>query len=351
MQHLREELRATKNVIRVGLHEVALQLMITGVEPNPEEHELFKNVGQFGSIMMDKYIKTPPPNKPELRTAIEVFKSVMPTPPLHLRPMEKAASANSLVLTVTVHDLLDGEKQIYRLDTPLVETHRKRVAHSRQAHKVSAGSEEELNDAIDDLSIRSISSEQSKMRSGKKLYFRPQLRGVMTFPACHADVMLRFTVSEISKWPIAVAIARTEMTVTDYVLKRQAVVLSQRLEFVTRTDKTVEPAAFSRLNIANFRNSRAEPSRFVLGHGRLTWGFISATGSSTMAGPLLLLPDVDSWGAKKRTWCAIMDKTFYIYASTSDVVAKEAIELKNCRVMMHENEVCLINLHIITNWC
>lgn len=338
MQHLREELRATKSVVRVVLQEVQLQLIVPGVEHNPEEYDLFRNIGQFGSIMLDKYLKTSPPNKPDLKTAIEIFRAGMATPALHLRPMEKAVSSNSLVLTVTVHDMLDGDKQIYRLDTPLLETSKKRKAHVRG--DAQSDDDRSVNSMLDDLSLRSGSSEQQRIKMGQKqLYYRPQLRGVMVFPACHADVLLRFTVSEVSKWPNSVAIARAEMVITDYILKRQSVVLSQRLEAVSRVDKVIEPALFSRLAIANFRNSRAEPSRFVMGHGRLTWGVITATGSSTMAGPLLLLPDVDSWGAKKRTWCALMDKTLYIYSSTADVLAKEQIDLTNCKVMMHENEV------------
>lgn len=342
MMQLREELRSTKNVIRVGLHELELRLVAATVDVDPHEFDVFRTVGQFGSIMLPKYLKSMPAEKPELRHAIEVLRTCLPTPPVHLRPAEKAVSSNSLMLSVTVHDMLDGEKQIYRMDTPLVETIRKRKAHTFAKKQHAGTADDLLSDSLDDLSITSTPTDDGKVKSYKRqIFFRPQLRGVMMFPACHADVILRFTVTEVSKWPNGVALARAEMSITDYVLKRQAAVLTQRLESVGRIDKAVEAANFCRLNIANFRNSRSEPSRFVLGHGRLTWAFIPSATSTSMAGPLLLLPDVDSWGAKRRTWCVILEKTIYVYGSVADLVPKEVVDLSNCKVMIHQNEVSM----------
>jgi hypothetical protein len=305
--------------------------------------------------MMNNYMRTAPSAKPHLKPCIDVFRSCL-APGVHLSPAEKAVSSKSVVLTVTVHDILDGDKQIYRLDSPMVQMAKKRRAKT-QTEKIKAaaptktctgGSDDDsmVGDENDTFSLKSgaesdASKPQAPPPTKKCVYFRPQVRGVMVFPACHADVFVRFTVSEVSKWPNAVVIARTDMQVTDFILKRQAVVFSQQLELVTRSDRVVELAPLTRLNVANMGGSRADPSQFQLGQGRITWGFIPATGSSTMAGPLLLLPDVDAWGAKKRTWSVIIDKSLYVYASTADLVPRDVFDLSNCKVVMHENEVCI----------
>ena len=340
MYSMRDELRATKSVLRVVIHELELRLGVA-TEWDLNEHAVLRNIGHFGSIMLPNYMKALPREKSELKPAIDVFKASL-GPGIHIRPAEKAISAKSVVLTVTVHDMLDGEKQLYRLDIPMMEKV-KRNRGKKKKMLSGAGSDDESVTSQDNFSLVSNSTDDTKSSSiNKQVYFRPQIRGAMVFPACHADALLRFTASEVSKWPNSVCLARSEMVVTDFVLKRQSAVLSQRLDKVNRGDKVIELAHLTRLNIANVRGTRADPSRFLLGHGRITWGVVTATGSSTVAGPLLLLPDPESWGAKKKTWCAIIDKMFYVYGSVADVIARETVDLKNCKVLMHENEVTKI---------
>lgn len=287
---------------------------------------------------MSTYLKTPPASRPQLKPALDVMKAHM-CGGTQLRPLEKVVSARSLILTVTIHDMLDGDKQIYRMDCPLVETLKKRKARTqvKMAPRANGGEEDT---ADDDISINSASSDVTSSHLIKKrIYYRPQIRGAMVFPACHADVLVRLTVSEVTKYPNAFCLARSELPVTEYILKRQTMVVSQRLEQVHRSSMPIEMVPLSRLNIATSRGSRTDPSRLHVGHGKVTWGIVTATGSSTVAGPLLLLPDVDSWGAKKRTWSVVMDKKLYVYASTADLVPKEIFDLQNCRVAMHDNEV------------
>lgn len=322
---MREEQKTQRTTVRLALHKLVLQLCAGDVFPLAKESVgETQIIGKFGSVMLGKYLKGPPRDKiGTLKRSLDLLKPSFTNPVTYLMPSEKNGGSGSLFLTITFHD--SDEKQTYRIDIQLCEI--------RQAQDTEYDSDS-VGDG--DGSLPSLPS----LRDRKIKHYKPLQRGVIMFPAVQPDSIVRLNVSEVTKWPNSVCIGRCELNIFEYIINKQVVTMDQQFREVHRGDETIATGNFCKLNISNQKGIRAAKSRFELGSGSITWSFVALNAMTGISGPLLILPDSDAFGAKKKMWGVILDKMLYLYANSSDITIKELVDLQNCRIALHKDDVC-----------
>jgi hypothetical protein len=322
---MREEQRTQRTTVRLALHKLVLQLSVGDMFPLAKDSVgETQIIGKFGSVMLGKFLKGPPRDKAAaLKRSLDLLKPSFTSPITYLMPSEKNGGSGSLFLTLTVHD--SDEKQTYRIDVQLCELRQQPLADENDSDSAGDG----------DGSLPSLPS----LRDKKMKYYRPLQRGVVMLPAVQPDSIVRLNVSEVTKWPNSVCIGRCELNIFDYIITKQVVSMNQQFREVHRGDETIAAANFCKLNIANQKGIRAAKSRFELGSGSVTWSLVALNAMTGISGPLLILPDATAFGAKKKMWGVILDKMLYLYANSSDILIKEVVDLQNCRIALHKDDV------------
>jgi hypothetical protein len=345
----RDELKMQKRSVAFAIHEVELCLdlgksssdLVIGERLRQETLRL----GDFGCLMLDRYLHTSPHDQPNLVPVIDLLHESMHTPLVVIQPIEKVYSPGTLFISITVHDNMEFGKQIYRVDLPLgalsdkaMEKITKKSPLRLSLSNIPATARREgILVGAPGVEIESI---LLGTKADRKVWvtLRPVVKGVSLFPACSADVTVRFTVSEVIKWPNSLTLGRSEYNLVDTLIAKEVVMFAQTLEKPMRGDDPIMMAPHCRLSVNDHQAGvQKKKVTYVPGLGKLLWSVVPLSSASCITGPLVFLKSAAvnlKTSHAKRNWCCVVHKVLRVYTAPHEIVVRETIDLSRCQATL-----------------
>lgn len=357
----RDELKMQKRSVAFAIHEVQLCLDIgkNDTDASRTRQETLR-LGDFGCLMLDRYFHHPPSDQPGLLPMIELLQENMHNPPVIIEPIEKIYSPGTLFMSVTLHDNMDMGKQVYRLDMPLG------ALSDKTMEKLAKKSPLRLNlnnipatARREGILVGAPGLEIESMLVGAKsdrrvwVTLRPVVRGVSLFPACSADFTVRFTVSEVVKWPNSLTLGRSEYNLVETLIAKDVVMFAQTLEKPMRGDDPIVMARHCRLSVNDHQAGvQKKKITYIPGLGKLLWSVVPLSSASCITGPLFFLKSATvnlKASNAKQNWCCIVQKVLRVFSEPLEIVPKETIELSKCQATLM-GEVRIMRYFIIKRY-
>jgi hypothetical protein len=345
----RDELKMQKRSVAFAIHEVELCLDLEkapndGISGERLRQETLR-LGDFGCLMLDRYLHTFPQDQPTLLPMIDLIYESMHSPLVIIQPIEKVYPPGTLFMSITIHDNMEFGKQIYRVDLPLG------ALSDKALEKISRKSPMRLNLSNIPATARregilvgapgvEIESILLGSKADRRVWvtLRPVVRGVSLFPACSADVTVRFTVSEVIKWPNSLTLGRSEYNLIDTLIAKEVVMFAQTLEKPMRGDDPVMIAPHCRLSVNDHQAGvQKKKITYVPGLGKILWSVVPLSSASCITGPLVFLKSAIvklKTSHSKRNWCCVVHKVLRVYAAPHEIVVRESVDLTKCQATL-----------------